>query len=122
MSAKTAITSLVLASALSSALATLASAAPLTDGGKGRCDSRPQGEVLRRRPEGTERLRRRTRHDLPGYLDRRFPRQLVEVRPGRNLHLDRAAERQARISDGYVSQRATCTRAPGNGDSHDEKS
>ena len=108
MSAKTAITSLVLASALSSALATLASAAPLTDAEKAAAIAAHKekcfGVALRDRTTAPPDPARPARD-----LDRRFPRQLVEVRPGRNLHLDRAAERQARISDGDVSQRATCT-------------
>ena len=78
MSAKSAITSLVLASALSSALATLASAAPLTKAEDQAAAAAPK--VLRRRAQGTERLRRRTWHDLSRDLHHRFPGQFLEAR------------------------------------------
>ena len=60
--------------------------------------------MLRRRAEGPERLRRRSRHDLPGHLDHRFPGQCVEVRPGRHLRQHRAAGRQARLAQADLTR------------------
>jgi hypothetical protein len=42
--------------------------------------------------------------DLPGYLDRRLPRQYMEVRSGGNLHQHRATERQAWFAEADLTR------------------
>jgi hypothetical protein len=92
MSAKHAITTLALAGAMSTALATLASAAPLT---KAEADAAVAAKK--------ERLRRRPGYDLPGHLDHRLPGQRLEIRSGRYLHQHRSAGRQEGLAEAGVT-------------------
>ena len=66
-----------------------------------RADGR-QGEVLRHRAQGPERLRRRRRHHLRRHLDHGLPGQCLEGRSGRHLHLDecRGPHGHARADEG----------------------
>jgi hypothetical protein len=63
MSTKATVSSTLLAGVVASLLASIAHAAPLTPAEGAAAVA--QGEVLRRRAEGAERLRRRSRHDMP---------------------------------------------------------
>ena len=67
--------SLALAGSLASALASVAFAGPH----RARKDGR-QGEMLRHRAQGPERLRRRRRHDMRRHLDDGLPGQCLEGR------------------------------------------
>ncbi len=119
MSAKHVATSLALAGALSTALATLAAAAPLSKAEVDAAMAAKKEKCFGVALKGHERLRRRPRHDLPGHLDHRFPGQFVEVRRGRHLHHDRPAGRQARLAEAGskpVRPTRSCNARKGGGD------
>ena len=102
MSGKNVVSSLVLAGAVTTALATFASAAPLTkaeaDAAVAAKKEKCFGVALKGQNE-----RSRSGHDLPGHLDRRFPGQCVEVRSRRDLRQHRAAQRQACFAQADLS-------------------
>ena len=93
MSTRSAVSTAMLAGALTTALAAMASAAPMTEDAGQAGDGCRHGEVLRRRARRAERLRRRPGHHLPGHLDGRLPGQRLEVRRRRHLRHDGAAGR-----------------------------
>ena len=70
MSVRTVVSSALLASAVATAIASVASRRADDESGRRRGDGCWEAKVLRRRPQGAERLRRRPGHDLPGHLDR----------------------------------------------------
>src|ERR671914_1050403 len=72
-------------------------------GSKGR-DGCGQGEVLRRRAQGSKRLRCWSGHHLPGHLDRRLPGQCLEVRAGRHLRVDRGARWRPRHAPAFINR------------------
>ena len=107
MSVKSTISSVLLAGAVTTALASMAGAAPLTKAeAEGRAGG-SQGKMLRRCAEGPERLRGGTGHDLPRNLNRRFPGQLMEVRPARHLHHHPGAGRPHRFAHAFVTRGRT---------------
>ena len=87
MSVRSSISAVLLAGAVTTALASMAGAAPLTKGEVKAAAGGSQGKMLRRCAQGSERLCGGAGHDLPRNLNRRLPGQLVEVRSARHMHV-----------------------------------
>jgi hypothetical protein len=103
MSAKAAISSLILAGAVSSAPASFAAAAPLTKAEADAAIAAHKEKCYGVALKGQNELRRRPGHDLPGRVNRRFPGQLVEVRSGWRLRGDRPSQRSAWLFEAHLS-------------------
>src|ERR1700677_2972700 len=74
---------------------------PNRGGGEG-CNRSRQGKMLRRRAEGSERLCGGAGNDVSRHLDRRLPRQLLEVRPTWHLCQHRGARRQNGLAQAHL--------------------
>jgi hypothetical protein len=99
MSTKTVVTSALLASAFATAMASMASAAPLTKDEAAAATAAHKEKCYGVALKGQERLCRRSRHDLSGYVDHRLPRKFLEICARRHLREHRSAWWQARLAD-----------------------
>ena len=86
MSAKTIVSSAILATAIATAVASVANAGPLTKEEAAAATAAHKEKCYGVALKGQNVLRRWPRHDLPGHLDCGLPGRLLEIRPRRHLH------------------------------------
>ena len=113
MSAKNVVSSLVLAGAVTTALATVAAAAPLTKAEADAATAAHKEKCFGVALKGQNDCAAGPGHDLPGHLDHRLPGQRVEVRAGRHLRQHRAAERQDGLAQADLIRRSAARQTTG---------